>query len=140
MNRDRMRSLATTALHAAVKEDWPAAQKNVQALSDLDDGSLGAAILAWCDTCLASQGIAIDDSRPVQVKWQQDGEGPLQSADEVRPAVRWCGQLINARAAGDEATFMALIGAVPEGLEFGRYVGTLLQCIAVTLRVTAGAE
>jgi hypothetical protein len=134
-----MRELATTALHSAMKEDWQAASKAVQALNDLDDGSLGSAILAWCDTCLSAQGITMDDGRPVTVKWQAEGQGPLQSADEVSPAVRWSGQIINARAAGDESLFQALIQAIPEGLEFGRYVGTLLQCIALTLRVTAGA-
>jgi hypothetical protein len=138
MNRDRMCKLAMTALHSAIRDDWPAAAKAVQALNDLGDGSLMAAILAWCDTCLASQGVAMDAVRPVQVRWQQDGEGPLQSADEVSPVVRWAGQLINSRAADDELLFRALVEAIPEGAELGKYVGTLLQCIAVTLRIAGG--
>ncbi len=134
-----MVKLATTALHAAQQDDWDAVKRNVTALSDLDDGSLMSAILAWCDTCLASQGISMDGTTPVQVKWREQGTEDEQGADDVRPAVRWAGQLINARAADDDAAFIAHMRAIPEGAEFGHHVMTLLQCIAVTLKTTAGA-
>jgi hypothetical protein len=129
--------LATQALHAAIREDWPAAQAAVRALAVMDDGAAWLdAALAWCDTALAAQGISKDDGVPSAVRWRLEGSTAVESADDVPEAVRWAGQIINARACDDRDTYYALMGAVPEGAELGRHVGTLLQCCAATIRAS----
>jgi hypothetical protein len=124
-DRARVLALATEALHAASAEDWPAACTAIQAISG---GGLLTAIMAWCDTLIGRHpGMAGSRDTPVQVRWQLDSAGPLQHA-------RWAGQVIAARAAMDEAAFMALIRVPAEGEELGAYVSALLQSVAMTLR------
>lgn len=145
--RFRARELAAEALHAAIREDWPAASKAMQAI-DGETGGEGSvlALVAWCDTMIVAQRRAMglpdepqarEVARPV---WLDGGTGRASlNADGVPPAARWAGQLIAARAALDLEAFNALLTALPaDGKARGAYAGAVLQACALTARVTAG--
>lgn len=136
--RQRGIALATDALHAAMREDWPAMRDAVTALSGSE--ALIVAITAWCDTLLGCHPDGPrSDGRLVQVCWLQDGKGPVQHAEEVPPPARWAGQVIAARAALDEDAFWALMDAPAEGTDLGSCVIALVQSVAMTLEAITSA-
>lgn len=145
--RSRARQLAAAALHAAIREDWPAASQAMQAIST-ETGGAGttAALVAWCDTLIIVQRRAAglpDEPAPGEVTrpgWLDAGTGQVTlNAGDVPPAVQWAGQLVAARAALDLDGFNALLTAMPADRKArGDYAGALLHACAATARATAG--
>lgn len=135
----RARELTTGALHAAMREDWPAASQAMQALAS-ETGSTGVtwALLRFCDTILGAQQRmrGLPDGTwegGAAVKWFNTEDGTVGHAGQVPDSVRWAGQLVAAKAARDEGMFRALLGAMPgDDAGRGRYVGALLQSCAIT--------
>jgi hypothetical protein len=124
--------LGAEALHAAMREDWGAVKAALDAMSG--SHALIVAIMAWCDTLLVRHPDGqCAGGHPVQVTWQEHGEGPLQHAEDVPPPARWAGQVIAARAALDEEAFYALLAAPAEGADLGSCVIALVQSVAMTL-------
>lgn len=141
--RLRARHLAAGALHAAIREDWPAASRAMQAIST-ETGGAGttAALVAWCDTLITVQRRAAGlpgEPAPGEVTrpgWLDAGTGQVTlNAGDVPPAVQWAGQLVAARAALDLDGFNALLTAMPEDRKArGDYAGALLHACAATAR------
>jgi hypothetical protein len=138
VNRPAVIKLATTALHAGMRGDWPAATRATQAINDRHGGDgLLAAMLAWTDTFIHHRIGAFVSDKPVALAFQSVETGEIESADEVRPEIRWAGQMITARATDDKATWDALLGAVPQDPKvIGAHVGALLETIVLGLRGT----
>lgn len=139
MNRAPVIKLATTALHAAMRDDWPAATTAVQAINDRHGGrGLMAAILAWCDTAILKMTGSFTASGSVAVAFQAVETGEIGGADDVPAEVRWAGRLIAARAADDEPTFNALIESVPSDPKaMGAHVARLLEMVAINIRAAS---
>jgi hypothetical protein len=76
MNRRQAYELATQALHAAMREDWPAVRESFAAIST-DGMAITFSMMAWCDTAIGAQ--AEMHGRPLP-----DLAGPV--AEFVRPA------------------------------------------------------
>jgi hypothetical protein len=133
--KERARTLAAEALAFARRHDWPAANSRVQALHSEcgPDGTLFA-VVGWCDTLAAAQGIN-ENSGPLALGWRDQDTGRVHAGtDGVPPRIRWAGQLIVARAALDEATFFALIKALPKDRKIvGDHVGAVLETVAITM-------
>jgi hypothetical protein len=145
--RARARKLAAEALHAAIREDWPAASKAMTAIS-AETGGEGAclALVAWCDTLIIAQRRVMglpdepQDGEVARPAWLDGDTGHASlNADDAPPAARWAGQLVAARAALDLEAFNALLAALPaDGKARGDYAGALLQACAMTARATTG--
>jgi hypothetical protein len=135
VNGQQMRELATAALQAAMREDWPAVRQAFAGIST-DSSATTFALVAWCDWTIQAQaemqGLAMPAAGPMpgiaRPGWLNMDTGKVTlDADEMPPVVRWCGQLIAARAAMDMAAFNALIGTLPgDGVERGEYAAALL--------------
>jgi hypothetical protein len=142
--REAALSLAAEALHAAQRENWPAATTAVKRISDEHGGGgLALAIVGWCDTLIAKHP-ALKDGRSdglVGLAWTEAERGGLQFADDVPPQTRWAGQVLMARAMLDQSGFDALMLALPDdGWKIGEYVGALLHSVALTLNRIAVLE
>jgi hypothetical protein len=132
-------TLAGQALHAAIADDWPSANSAVRSISqECGDRGVMTLIYGLCDTLAHRQGISQEPGTVIP-RWQLDGQGPIQTADDVPPPARWAGQFIAARIALDQPACEALLEAVPDDETFSRNVSALLQCVALTLRGTAGS-
>jgi hypothetical protein len=140
--KDRARALAATALACARKGDWQAASGHVQQLGSEcgPDGTLYA-VMGWCDTLAAKQGID-ENSGPLALGWRDEDTGRFHLGGEGVPdRIRWAGQLIVARAALDEEMFWALIKALPKDPRVvGDHVGALLETVAITMNGLAAAS
>ena len=136
--------LAAEALRDAMRENWEGATRCLKAISDEHGGDgLLCAICAWCDTLAARHPAmaAMNAGAMVHLGWTSDEITGIETADEVSPESRWSGQVIMARARLDHDTLSALMGAIPDtGEGSGRYIGALLQIVAMTiLRVADGS-
>lgn len=132
--KDVARSLASRALNAAMRDEWPVAAAIVRRLN-ADCGSDGAliAVAGWCDTLAARMGV--DGEHPVEVKF---AARPGETEPPTR--IQWAAQLIMARARLDEESFYALIRMLPKNPKIvGSYVGAVLECVALTLKENADA-
>lgn len=109
--------LATQAFHAAQRGDYNESARVIMTIGSKFGGpALCEAMQAWADTCLHAQGIHERGhaSRPV---WCNSDTGAVDIGfAEVCREVRWSGQLLAARAADDQATWDALILAVPDDM------------------------
>ena len=127
---ERARKFTTIALHRAIAGDWPGAAQYIGRLN----GSAGllVAIQLLADTYLGHvhPGHRLGD--PVRVAWMSmPGQG-VAAADEVRPSVRWAGQIIAARAADDWPSYEALLRAPAQGAELGDGIMALLDIVATS--------
>lgn len=127
--------LAGDALRAALTENWPVANKTVERI-DAECGATGivTAILGWSDTLIAR--VPNLTGRPVRLAFMNADSGRIdENADDVPDETRWAGRLLAARAADDEATWNALVDALPDDpAAVGAHVGHLLQMVALNLR------
>jgi len=132
-DRERGIALATEALHAAMREDWPAMAETVTALSG--SHALIWAVMAWCDTLIARWPGGLEAAgQPVLLGWLEDGRGPVQSAQDVPAPARWAGQVTAARAALDQDAFFALLRAPAEGSDLGDCVQALVTSAALAVQ------
>lgn len=152
MNRAEARDLATRALHAAMREDWPAVQEVFGEIST-DGRAVTFALMAWCDWTLQAQagmlGRPFPESGPLSElavpAWIEAETGRLiTDADEMPPSARWAGRLVAARAAMDHVQFEVLIRTMPgDGFKRGEYAVALLRGCAGIVNLTrrmGGAE
>jgi hypothetical protein len=135
---DRIVRLAAAALTYAMRDDWPAASKATQAISDEFGGEgLTGAICAWCDWLVAQHPstAGIEAGGVAVLAWSSDEAPGVETADEVHPETRWAGQVVMARARMDQDTLGALLVAIPrEPGATSKYIGALLQSVALTLK------
>jgi hypothetical protein len=133
--KERARTLAAQALHAARQNDYPAASAFVQQLN-AECGSGGAmfAVCGWIDTLAAASGMS-ENSGPLALGFRDAETGEAHAGSEGVPdRIQWAGQLIIARTALDEPMFTALIAALPKDKKVvGSYVGAVLETVAMTM-------
>ncbi|PZG49869.1 hypothetical protein C1I98_11175 [Spongiactinospora gelatinilytica] len=131
-----LRKLAAASLGAAVRDDWPAASRTLQALADRFGGD-GAviAMLGWIDTFLDRYGRPAAGQQ-VRLLFKEETTGTIGGADSVSDDVQWAGQLMAARAADDQTAFDALINSAPDDETWSRNVAAVLQLTALGLRET----
>jgi hypothetical protein len=134
--------LAAAALTCAMAQDWERASKAVQRISD-ECGSVGVgrAILGWSDTLISRMGHT--PGRPVAIAFQEVESGRIDSADGdfVPERVKWAGRVLAARAADDQATWDALMDALPDdGTAIGEHVAAVLEMCALMLRRMGAAS
>ncbi|MGI5423075.1 hypothetical protein [Actinomadura luteofluorescens] len=124
------RKLATAALNAVLRGDHPAADRALDQLA-AQHGMAGVtnALVTWCDTALKQ---IPSGAGPVTLQWVEHGTARVHGdANRVRPAERWAGRLLAARAAGDRHTFIALVESVPPTrAAVGEHVGAMVQMAA----------
>lgn len=127
--------LATNAYHAALASDWRKAERALARLNEECAGEgLFTALKAWCDTFIDHATGGDDVGKFRMVGWNVD-TGAIDEA-QVRPSVTWSQRLIAARASMDLDAFNGVVqelNDITDGFERGRYVGELLQCIALTV-------
>ena len=135
--------LATRAYHAAVREDWPAANAAMAEAGREDANVIALVMVAFCDTAIGLQrdmkgmppleeGLAVAEEGPVRPGWVNAETGRVTlNADEMPAPERWAGRLVAARAAMDLDGFQALLRAMPaSGFERGKYANALLRGVA----------
>lgn len=137
--------LAAKALTHALKEDWPAATRAVQAVNDkCGSGGIATAILVWSDTLIDYNPGTTGDGRPVRLAFMNADTGHVdldENADAVPEQFRWAGRVIAARAAQDQPGWEALIDSLPDDPHVhGRHVGAVLEVVALTLRNILGGR
>jgi hypothetical protein len=127
--------LATNAYHAALAKDWRKAERALARLNEeCGAEGLGTALRALCDTFVDHATGGGEPGKFRLVGWNVD-TGAVNEPD-VRSSVVWSRRLIAARAALDLDAFQAALrelNDIDDGFERGRYVGELLQCIALTV-------
>lgn len=130
--------LAHAALRAGIDGKW----KTVEALlnrlnAECPGPGLGDALVAWCDA-LAEHSTGGDPGfERVKVAHFNVDTGSMNRVEEITPEREWVGRLVAARAAGDRDTFKALLvelNAITDGMKRGRYVTTLVESVALTMR------
>lgn len=130
---DRVKKITTVALHRAIAGDLEDAAQYMARLN----GSPGLvrAIMMLADTYIGHVWPEHRLGQPVQLAWfnVDDQAAPLETANEVRPSLRWAGRIIGARAADDEAGFMALLETPAEGFELGNAVMALVGIVAASV-------
>jgi hypothetical protein len=143
-DREKAAALATRAYHAAVRGDWPAANKTMSEAGRQNPNVIALVLTAFCDTTISLQrGIRgmppMEDGIPegslVQPLWVNADTGhATMNADDMPPALRWAGQMVAARAALDFDGYQALLLAMPtDGFKRGEYANTLLMsCVSLT--------
>jgi hypothetical protein len=130
--------LAHAALFAAMDNKW----KRVEALlsrlnTECPGPGIGDALVAWCDAMAEHAEGGEPEFGRIRVATINTDTGALNAEDGNRPAIRWATRLVAARAAGDRGAFVAAmdeLNAIPDGFERGRYVGQLVESVALTIR------
>jgi hypothetical protein len=135
--------LAETALNAAMTNDVRAAVDAIQAIGkETGEGGLGDAVLAWCDAYIERMPgarAAADRGAMISPAFMVEGSGVIGGPEGAPVEVRWAARLIVARALDDQATFMALLGAVPEDPRIrGDHIWGLVSTVAASLRMFTG--
>lgn len=134
-NRKPVR-LARDAYHAALAKDWRKVER-VFARLNTECGSEGltTALIAWCDTFVDHSTGGQDVGRFRLVGWNVD-TGAMDKGEAPRPGLAWSRRLIAARASMDQDAFRAALeelNAIDDGLVRGRWVGELLESLALTV-------
>lgn len=132
--KNAVRSYATRALKAAMKNDTP--DEPMRVIRELADewGSSAPvhACLAWADTFLEHVGI------PPEIKCADvafvDETGRIDLAAEAPAAARWAVRWLLARRDMDEAASVALVRELPSEREWGQAILALLDIVALGLR------
>lgn len=126
--------LVSEALTAAVFEDWRSSVATLMQLQDEHGAEvLPVAMLAWIDTML--DVVPQTTGKLVIPAFYCLAHGHITDVDNTSPEVAWCGRLIAARANDDEQMYRALIDSVPTDEQYARNLATLLQTIALNLRM-----
>jgi len=137
---ERAKELVTQALHAALREDWPAAGKAMTAVSTETGGQgIYYAIRLLCDTAIGQQrraGTLADTPGPYRPGWMNAETGAVTlDADAVPAPARWAARLVTARAAMDQEAYHGLLAGMPEdGAERGAYAAALLHGTALAVK------
>jgi len=129
--------LAGAALQAALAGDWPRANAAVQRIDKEcgEQGGVATALMTWADTYTLH---TFDGPPPAAAAmrimfWDTD-TGVMGDQPDLPDTTRWAARLVTARAAMDEDTFRALIGALPDDpAAVGQHVGAVLVCVANTI-------
>lgn len=140
---DRAKELTAQALHAAMREDWPAATRAMQAVSDETGGEgIYWALRMLCDTAIDAQGLTGREGAVFRPGWVDVSTGKVQlDADAVPVHHRWAARLVTARAAMDKDAYDALLAGMPgDARERGEYAGALLTGTALALRQAMGGD
>jgi hypothetical protein len=144
IDRDKATSIATRAYHAAVQEDWAAANRAMTEAGRQSPNVIALVLTRFCDTIISlGRDMAVtspDDGigdGPVRPVWfnADTGQATMNADDDgLPPAVRWMGQLIAARTARDFDGYQALLRAMPaDGRQRGAYANALLMgCVTMT--------
>lgn len=132
--------MAATALAHARLRQWEEAGAQVRALQERY-GFEGVQVLmiGLADTVLYYQGGPAEPGGLVAPMWLSV-DGKVARADEVRPAVRWAGRFIAARAADDLDGCNDLVAACTGDAEFSDNVCALIEVAACTLNTLAGVR
>jgi hypothetical protein len=131
--------LAAAAYRAALEDKWDTATHYVKRISDECGGEgLNVALMAWSDWFAdhATDGAHDLPASPTMNFIRTDtGQLDRVGSPNVPAHVQWAGRVIAARAAKDEAAWMALIDELPEddGYEIATYVGAVLKCVTLTV-------
>lgn len=135
MDRAEVIRLATAALRLEMQGRSQEAADQIQ---QLDGHGIGTAICAWIDTFISKVYPDHKRGTPLALRWvytpptrQVRDSGPVRDADQVQAPIRWAGQLISLRVAGDQEAFMDLLYSVPDGVELGQHVMALLNAVAL---------
>lgn len=128
--------LASAALQAAIAGKWKTVESVMHRLgAECDSHGLAMALVAFCDTFAEHACDGMPEFGKVRVApWNTD-TGAIGKYE--RDSVRWATELIQARAAGDEPAFSALLAelsAFDDGYKRGRYVLELVESVALTMR------
>jgi hypothetical protein len=90
-------------------------------------------MLAWIDT-VNHRYLHAPSGTAVHLFFIQPGTRAAAGADDVHPDVAWAGQVIAARLADDEDSFVALMMAVPDDRAWTDRVYAVLDCLSTTVR------
>jgi hypothetical protein len=132
--------LTATALSHARAGHWMQTGADVQAVHDRYGGEgIQVLLLGLADAMLFHQGGPAMTEEPVMPVWV-DTTGAVGNADDVRPAVRWAGRFIAARAADDAVACAALVKSCTSDVEFSQNVCAMLEVAATTLNIVVGSS
>lgn len=132
---ERAKKIATIALHLAQQDKMREAAGYVERLNGTD--GLVDAILGWIDTYIAYCHPTHKLGEPIRIAWVDVEEAVVHmDADDVHFGARWAGRLIAARAADDQAQFLALLRSLPAGSALGDGIVALLRAVALGLNGT----
>jgi hypothetical protein len=130
--------LAHAALFAGIDGKWKRVEEILQRLNAECPGpGLGDALVAWCDALAEHSCDGMPEFGRVNVAHFNSDTGAMNRRDEITPERAWTNRLVTARAAGDRDAFVAAmdeLNAIPDRLAAGRYVTTLVQSVALTIR------
>jgi hypothetical protein len=133
-NRKPVR-LARDAYHAALAKDWRKIEHIFGRLTtECGSEGIATALIAWCDTFIDHVTGGEDVGRFRIVGWNVDN-GAINEENR-RPGVVWAHRLLAARASMDRDAFRAALdelNANADGLVRGRWVGELLESLALTV-------
>jgi hypothetical protein len=132
---------AKAALDAAIVNDLGKYAAAMNRLDKIEGGHVNA-LIVWCDAALDATGHTMGAStfRPAWMAVDDDTaepiDGRINPAENVRPEVRWAGQLIAARANDDEPMFRALLVAADRLDHASRcvHINTAASTCALTIR------
>lgn len=131
MGREEARTAGGRALDAMMRRQPEEAAGH---LADVGGEDLLTVILGLCDTYIGRIHGPEAYGKPLRMAWWAVETGSLEyDPDKVPPRPRWAGQVIAARAADDEAAFMALMRQPAEGADLGDHVTALLDMVAQSL-------
>ena len=132
-------NLTATALCHARVGDWMQAGADVQAMHERYGGEgIQVFLLGLADEVLVHQGGPGVPGELVMPVWV-DPTGAVGNADDVRPAVRWAGRFIAARAADDPAACASLVNSCASDAEFFKNICAMLEVAATTLNIVVGS-
>ncbi len=130
--------LAHAALAAAIDGKWRRAEELITRINTECAGpGLGDSLVAWCD---AMQEHATDGDmsfQKIRTVTMAIETGEMDHERAKTPHMDWVRNLLTARSAGDRDTFVALLeelNSVGDGWERGRYVGQLVESVALSIR------
>lgn len=130
--------LAHAALAAGVRGEWKRVEAALNRLNTECPGpGLGDALVAWCDAHAEHSCDGMPEFGRVKVAYLNTDTGTMNKQDEITPQRAWAGRLLAARGEGDRDAFIALLdelNTIPDGFARGRYVATLIECVALTIR------
>jgi hypothetical protein len=131
--------LTETALSHARAGSWRQTGADVQAMHDRYGGEgLQVLLLGLADAIVVHQGGPGVPGELVMPVWV-DSTGAVGNANDVRPAVRWAGRFIAARAVDDGAACAALVNSCTSDAEFFQNVCAMLEVAVMTLNVVVGS-
>lgn len=130
--------LAHAALTAGIDGNWNRVVATISRINTECPGpGLGDALVAWCDALAEHATGGMPEFGRVRVSHLNADTGTLNKQDEITAERQWVARLVAARAAGDRDGFVALmdeLNAIPDGFVRGRFVLTLVESVALTVR------